>query len=117
MKRIVSFLGIILLFAISAFAQSQSTTGNIEGHIVDQNGAVVTNASVSATNQDTGFGKTVVSDSDGNFIFVLLPPGNYKVEVTAQGFSKTTYENVTVTVGAKRTLDINLSVSGQVNVV
>jgi outer membrane receptor protein involved in Fe transport len=117
MRRVISFLGIILLFAISVFGQSQSTTGNIEGRVVDQNGAVVPNATISATNQDTGFGKTVSADSEGNFIFVLLPPGKYKVEASAQGFSKSSYENVVVTVGAKRSLDVSLSVSGQVNVV
>lgn len=117
MKRIITFIGFILLFSVSLFAQSQSTTGNIEGRIVDQNGAVVPNVSISATNQDTGFGKTTTSDSDGSFIFVLLPPGRYKVEANAQGFSKATYENVVVTVGAKRTLEISLSVSGQTNVV
>lgn len=117
MRKIVPILSLILLFVGSLFAQSQSTTGNIEGRVVDQNGAVVTNATVSATNQDTGFGKTVTSDSDGNYIFVLLPPGKYKVEANAQGFSKTTYENVIVTVGSKRTLEVSLSVSGQTNVV
>lgn len=117
MKKIAPFIGIILLFAGSLFAQSQSTTGNIEGRVVDQNGAVITGATVSATNQETGFGKTTASDNDGNFIFVLLPPGKYKVEATAQGFSKATYENVVVNVGAKRSLEINMSVSGQTNVV
>ena len=99
------------------FAQSQATTGNIEGRVVDQNGAVVANASVTATNQDTGFGKTSASDSDGNFIFVLLPPGKYKVETSAQGFSKATYANVVVTVGSKISLQVDLKVSGQTNVV
>ena len=117
MRKFVPFLGIILLFAVGAFAQSQATTGNIEGRIVDQNGAIVANATVSATNQDTGFGKTTASDSDGNFLFVLLPPGKYKVEASAQGFSKATYENVVITVGAKLGLEIALKVSGQTNVV
>lgn len=117
MKKITTLLGIILIFSFGVFAQSQSTTGNIEGRVVDQNGAVVPNASISATNQDTGFGKTTNTDGAGNFIFVLLPPGKYKLEVSAQGFSKTTYENITVTVGAKRTLEVALSVSGQTNVV
>ncbi|HRH42160.1 MAG TPA: TonB-dependent receptor [Pyrinomonadaceae bacterium] len=117
MKKIVPFLAIILSLAIGVFAQSQATSGNIEGRVVDQNGAIVTNATVTVTNQDTGFGKTASTDSDGSFIFVLLPPGKYKVEANAQGFSKATYENVVVTVGAKRTLEINLSVNSQVNVV
>lgn len=117
MKRIVTFLGIILLFSVGMFAQSQATTGNIEGRVVDQNNAVVANATVTATNQDTGFGKTAASDNDGNYIFVLLPPGKYRVEASAQGFSKATYENVIVTVGSKISLQVDLKVSGQTNVV
>jgi outer membrane receptor protein involved in Fe transport len=117
MRRILPLLIGVLLLASNSFAQSQATTGNIEGRIVDPQGAVVPNAAISATNQDTGFGKTVQSDGEGNFIFVLLPPGNYRVEATAQGFAKATYENVVVTVGAKRTLEINLSVGAAVNVV
>ena len=117
MKKILSFF-IGLLLAASALGQSQATTGNIEGRVVDQQGAVVPNVSVSATNQDTGFGKVVQTGADGNFLFVLLPPGKYKVEAkAATGFSPATYQNVPVSVGGKTTLEITLTVSGQTNVV
>jgi hypothetical protein len=117
MKKILVLCGILLL-ASSAFAQSQSTTGNIEGRVIDQTGAVVPSASVLATNQDTGFRKTVVSDSDGNYVFILLQPGKYKIEVkSAKGFQPATYQNVPVSVGGKTFLEISLSVSGQTNVV
>jgi outer membrane receptor protein involved in Fe transport len=118
MKKLFPLLCGILLFAVSAFAQSQSTTGNIEGRVVDPNGAIVPSATVSATNQDTGFSKTAVTDSSGNYAFILLQPGKYKVEVKgAKGFQTSTYQNVTVSVGGKTTLEIMLSVSGQTNVV
>ena len=79
---------------------------------------MVPGVSVSATNQDTGFSKTVTSDSDGNYIFVLLPPGNYKVDVAAaKGFAAATYNNVKVTVGAKTSIEVVLSAGGSVNVV
>ena len=83
MRLLFTSLTIIFLTAVMAFGQSQSTTGNIEGRVIDQTGAVVAGVAVSATNQDTGFGKTVMSDDEGNYIFVLLPPGKYKVEVAA----------------------------------
>lgn len=118
MKRLFTFFIAITALSINLFAQSQSTTGNIEGTVVDQNGAVVPGVTVSATNQDTGFGKTVLSNDEGNFVFILLPPGNYKVETAAaKGFAVSTYENVKVTVGAKTSLDITLSTGGSVNVV
>ena len=109
---------VILITAMSAFAQSQSTTGNIEGRVADPNGAVVPGVSVTAKNQDTGFAKTTTSDTDGNFIFVLLPPGSYKVDIAAsKGFAAATYQNVKVTVGARTSLDVVLKAGGTTNVV
>ncbi|MDQ2746002.1 MAG: TonB-dependent receptor [Acidobacteriota bacterium] len=116
-KVLPIFTGIIL-FAAGIFAQSQATTGNIEGRIVDTQGAAVPNVTVTATSQDNGLQKTAQSNNEGNFILPLLPPGIYKVETTAlQGFAASTYENIKVTVGAKATLEVALSVSGSVNVV
>src|SRR5688572_33038501 len=118
MRNLFFLMAVISATALLTFGQSQSTSGNIEGRIIDSSGAVVPGAAVSATNQDTGFGKTVLSDDDGNYIFVLLPPGNYKVEVAAvKGFAAATYNNVAVTVGAKTTLEITLTAGGSVNVV
>ena len=118
MRKLLILMLFTAIGTISAIAQSQSTSGNIEGRVVDPNGAVVPGISVSATNQDNGFGKIVMTDSDGNYIFVLLPPGNYKVEVAAaKGFAAATYSNVTVTVGAKTPLEIKLNAGGSVNIV
>ncbi len=118
MRKLLPFFIGILLLAGNVFAQSQATTGNIEGRVLDPNGAVVPNVNVSATNKDTGFGKTVMADGDGNFVFVLLPPGKYKVEAkAASGFQPATYDNVTVSVGGKTTLEITLSVGTGTTVV
>jgi outer membrane receptor protein involved in Fe transport len=118
MRKILPFLIGILLFATGALAQSQATTGNIEGRVLDPNGAVVPNVNISVTNKDTGFGKTAMADDEGNFVFVLLPPGMYKVEAkAASGFQPATYDNVTVTVGGKTTLEITLSVGSGTTVV
>jgi len=118
MRKILLFLLGILMLTGSVFAQSQATTGNIEGRVLDPNGAVVPNVNVSATNKDTGFGKTAMADAEGNFVFVLLPPGNYKVEAkAASGFQPVTYDNVIVNVGGKTALEITLSVGTGTTVV
>ena len=118
MRRALLFFIGILLLAGSVLAQSQATTGNIEGRVLDPNGAVVPNVNISASNKDTGFGKVVIADAEGNFVFVLLPPGNYKVEAkAASGFQPATYDNVIVTVGGKTSLDITMSVGSGTTVV
>lgn len=113
-------LAFLLAFATSgiALAQSQATTGNIEGRVVDPNGAAVANVAVTAVNQETGLEKSANTSEEGNFVLPLLQPGSYKVTTAAaQGFSGATYENVRVTVGAKTTLEISLTVGSAVNVV
>ncbi|MDQ3750099.1 MAG: TonB-dependent receptor [Acidobacteriota bacterium] len=118
MGKLLTLLVGILLLAQIALAQSQATTGNIEGRIVDSNGAAVANVTVTAENQDTGAEKNAQSKDEGNFVLPLLPPGNYTVTTAAgQGFGTATYENVKVTVGAQNTLEIVLSAGGSVNVV
>lgn len=107
-----------LTLAISVSSQSQSTSGNIEGRVVDQNGAAVAGVAVTAKNQDTGLTKTASSDDSGNYVLILLPPGNYTVEAGAvKGFSGAKYSNVTVNVGARTALEVTMNVGSTVNVV
>ncbi|MEW6361083.1 MAG: TonB-dependent receptor [Acidobacteriota bacterium] len=118
MRHFLLTIAAFLLLSAGAAAQSQSTSGNIEGRITDSTGAVVPNVTVTATNKDTGFRKNAQSDSEGNYVIVLLPPGIYTVEVAAaKGFAAVKYENVRVTVGAKYSLNIELAPAGTENVV
>ena len=111
MQKITRLLAVLFVSAVSAAAQSQSTTGNIEGRIIDQTGAAVPGVSIGVTNQETGFGKVTVTNDEGSFIFVLLPPGRYRAEVAAsKGFSAVTIPDIEVTVGSKRSLEVALNV-------
>src|SRR5262245_18583786 len=118
MQKIPAILLLLFMFSIASLAQSQSTTGNIEGRVVDQNGSVIPGIGVPATNKANGFGKVTSTDKEGNYIFVLLPPGTYKVEVQAgKGLAAATYDKVQVTVRPRTTLEVTLSVSGSTTVV
>jgi len=105
-----------LLTAITAFAQSQASTGNIAGRVLDPNGAVVPNATVTATNEGTGLEKTTTTDGEGNYRIILLPPGPYTVKVTASGFAGRPLR-VTVTVGGEAQADVTLSVGSTVDII
>jgi outer membrane receptor protein involved in Fe transport len=115
--RFCALIVFSLVLAVTAFAQSQATTGNIEGRIVDPNGAAVPGSTVTAINQQTGLEKTATSDSEGNYRIILLPPGTYTVKATGQGFSQAELREVAVTVGSKTPLDVSLSVGGASGVV
>ena len=104
---------LVCLFSISisAFAQSQANTGNIEGRVTDPNAAAVPNVTVTATNLATGLAKNAVTNDEGIYRIVFLPPGAYKVETSgAQGFVPASFTNVVVTVGGQTPLDIQLAV-------
>ena len=73
------------LWAVPAFAQF---TANIQGVIQDPSGAGVAKAQIILINTSTGVQQAATSDSSGNYRFVSLPPGNYKIAVEATGFSK-----------------------------
>src|SRR5258706_10447048 len=108
----------LLLAAIAAFPQSQATTGNIEGRVTDPNGAAVPTVTITATNQETGLSKSTNADESGDFRIIFLPPGKYRVTTSgAQGFAGADFSNVTVTVGGKTPLDIQLKVGGTTTMV
>src|SRR6195256_6406148 len=107
--KLFALISCLLLAATTAFPQSQSTTGNIEGRITDPNGAAVPTATITATNQETGLTKNTNADENGNYRITFLPPGKYRVTTTgAQGFAGADFGNVTVTVGGQTPLDIQL---------
>jgi outer membrane receptor protein involved in Fe transport len=113
LSRIAWSCAALALASVAALAQSQASSGDIEGRVVDPNGAAVPNATVTARNQQTGLEKSATSDAEGIYRIILLPPGQYTVVTSAvQGFQPTTLQNVTVTVGSKTPLDISLAVGG-----
>src|SRR5439155_12455765 len=102
----------VVLSAPAVYAQSQATTGNIEGRVLDPKDAAVPGATVTATNRQTGLEKTATTNDQGDFSIILLPPGQYTVRANATGFTASEIKDLTVTVGGRTPLDIKLSVGG-----
>src|SRR5712691_2698354 len=102
---------VLAVCALSAMAQS-TTTGAINGTVMNPNREVVTGAAVVAKNNGTNKEATATSDDNGGFRVVNLDPGVYTVTVNASGFAPYTNEGVTVEVGRSTALDIGLSLKG-----
>src|ERR1700734_2310630 len=71
---LASLVAIAILFGSSA-AHAQQITGSITGKVVDEQGALVTNATVTATNGATGFIRTTKTDDAGGFNIQFLQVG------------------------------------------
>ena len=67
-------------------AFGQTITATLQGRVADSSGAVLTKATVTATNTDTGLSRSVTCDACGEYNIASLPVGNYKVEVKAGTF-------------------------------
>ncbi len=118
MWKYLSVVAVCVILSLSALAQS-AATAELHVSVKDPKGAVVRNATVTVRNEARNFERTVKENVDGAYQFLLLPPGQYEVNVTAAGFANTTISNVTVTVGQHATLPVALelaSVSETVNV-
>lgn len=108
------FAGLCLLFltAGSAVAQTQITSGVIEGVAVDGSDAVLPGVTVEVRNTGTNQARSLVTDGDGRFSALLLPSGRYTVTLTLTGFATLVLENVDVTVGQAVRLRAAMKVSG-----
>jgi len=102
----------MLVIATIGFAQTQITTGTIQGTVVDANGAVLPGASVTIKNLDTNLEKTIYTDEGGRFTALAMPPGKYSVSVSKQGFATAVAESVDLTVGQALNLPVSMKVSG-----
>jgi len=103
---------VILAIASVVAAQTQITTGTIQGTVTDTNGAVVPGANVEIKNLDTNFSKTLTTDDGGRFVALALPPGNYSVTVSKQGFATLVVEKTELTVGQALNFPLSMKVSG-----
>ena len=101
------FVFVLLLFV--AAAQAQNITGSIAGVVTDASGAVLSGATVTVTNTDTGVTiRTVKTGSSGEYSAPLLPIGNYSISVSAPGFKTFSQTGVTVNVNDKLTINAAL---------
>ena len=105
-RSLVLALGLILALAPGAFAQF--ATGNIYGTVTDESGAVLPGASIALTS-DLG-SRTTTSGSGGDFRFLNLDRGAYKLNVSLAGFGTVTRE-VSVVTGENVNLTFNLKVA------
>jgi hypothetical protein len=102
---------VILVFAVSALAQTQITAGTIQGTVLDANGAALPGANVEVKNVDTNFVRTSTTDEEGRFVALQLPPGRYTVTVSKSGFATLVVEKADLTVGQAMNLPLSMKVS------
>src|SRR6266542_211886 len=97
---------ILVLLASGAAVQAQEITGSVRGAVLDPSGAGVPTAIVTARQIETGMTRTAVSDRQGTYLLILLPPGHYRIEASARDFQKVVQEGVTLSVNEAANIPI-----------
>jgi hypothetical protein len=100
---------LVLLLLAHAPAGAQATA-ELNGRITDESGGVLPGVSVTATQTDTGFTRTVTTGGDGNYVITSLQTGPYRLEMSLSGFRTYVQTGLVLQVGATPTVNASLGV-------
>jgi len=117
--RTLFFCTLILVVVPMVFSAAfgQSTGGRILGRVTDQTGHFIEGAKITLADEATGVNRNAVSNSSGDYVFVEVAPGTYRVEFEQPGFKKNVQRNVLVEVSQVVTLNSILEVGAQREIV
>ncbi|MPY88350.1 MAG: TonB-dependent receptor [Luteitalea sp.] len=108
-------LSLILVLGGSAApvgAQSRATSADLTGLVQDASQALVSGATVTATNVATRVSRAATTSERGRYTIPALPPGTYSVTVEHAGFAAEVREDVSLELGATVAVDVVLQVAG-----
>ena len=105
------FITIILVIVFNSiiFAQEGSTTASIEGKVLDEQDSVIGGAKIIAKRIGSTFEREVVSQENGMFSLINLPPGLYTIFIQAEAFNKET-ASIELELGTKKIIYIKLKI-------
>src|SRR5208282_6408236 len=116
--RLLWVVGLSFLCLGSLPAGTQ-VSASLSGRVTDQTGAVVSGASVTAENLDTGMTRSTLTDQAGRYELIALPIGQYDIRARKAGFAERVRTGISLVVGQDATVDLSLpvgNVSEQVTV-
>jgi hypothetical protein len=115
MTRFVQLTGLLMtLLALTAgasAAQTAATTADLTGIVRDPSQGIVPGVTVTAIHTDTNARRVAITDAEGRYLIVALPPGTYDVQVELSGFKPHVRRGVTLTLGSLVAIDFDLTLA------
>jgi hypothetical protein len=115
MKRVL--IGALLTAFAIGTAAAQSIYGTLTGIVSDPSQAVVAKAAVKLRDMQSGSQREAVTNSDGLYVFVSVPPGAYEISVSAPGFETLKQNGIAIGGGDKINLNVTIKIGSTTNVV
>ena len=104
------FAAASLLPTDRAFSQT-ATTGAVTGVAIDPSGAILPGVVVHLAKERGGESKSVTSDENGMFGFLLLPPGRYELQASAKNFDPVTLPEINIHVTETLRLELQFQIA------
>src|SRR6188474_3915838 len=112
MNRCLGGLSIVVLSLSMVGTAWAQATAQLNGRVTDESSGVLPGVTVTATQTDTGFMRTVVTDESGAWTMPNVPIGPYRLEMSLQGFKTFVQTGVVLQVNANPVLNAVLAVGG-----
>jgi len=104
------FLAVLAVLVIFAPGARASDTGTISGIVTDPSGAVIPEATVTASNKNTGVKETTTTDTRGFYSFPSLAIGEYEIQIQKTGFGGYQQTGLVIDVNSSLRVDATLQV-------
>lgn len=111
MRPIVTlFVALLVAMSLGIVAWAQTFYGTLVGTVSDASGASIAQANVVLISSERGDRRTAQTGADGNYQFVNLAPGQYRVEIEKQGFRRLVRDNILIEVQSTARIDAAMQV-------
>jgi hypothetical protein len=104
------YLCICSILLVGVLPLRADVTGSILGYVHDSSGAVLPNATLTVVQTSTGYTRTAITDSSGQYTILALPPGTYRLTASMNGFENGVIENIDLNVNDALKYDFSLKV-------
>jgi hypothetical protein len=107
-RRVCLFMGLVLATGLGTHAWAQFTTARLGGTVVDPSGLTLGGATVTVQNELTAYKQDTTTSSSGEYLFPVLPVGNYQITVTMTGFVSYIQKGIVLQVGQSVSLPVQM---------
>src|SRR5947209_6903824 len=114
---IVCLAVVAVSLTVPTFLLAQGTTGRIVGRVADPGGAVLSNVKVTLVNEATNVGRDIKTNDNGDYDFIEVPVGTYRLEFDVAGFKKNVRRGVNLDINQVITLNMTMQVGATQEVV
>src|SRR5260370_1256984 len=112
-RMYLALLPVAVFWTTAVPALAQEARATLSGTITDSSGSAIPAAQVRIINTETAIAFTAVSNDAGQYRFLFVNPGTYRLTVEKSGFRSLVREGIDLSLGQAGTLDVALQVGTQ----